>query len=160
MSSLSDIISDYACTSLSYSSIHSLIIVCDPPNTSIYTYPAFPQCKVLEKHRIKQCSYILLQSLSYAQHHESSRGNYNLLHILLMYFTNPLIPEYLLAPMVRRTCLEMLLYRLGGNKMASLKKRRRILENLSPVSHIVIGYRLSVTIIKCKIVEAKCTYCT
>lgn len=44
--------------------------------------------------------------------------------------------------------------------MASLIKRSKISENLSPVSHIVIGYRLSVTTIKCKIVEAKCTYCT
>lgn len=100
------------------------------------------------------------QSLSYAQHDDSPRGNYNLLHIFLMYFTTPLFPEYLRAPIVWRTRLERLLYRLGGKKMTSLIKRKRISENLSPISHIIIWYRLSVTTIKCKIVEAKCTHCT
>lgn len=101
-----------------------------------------------------------VRALAVHKHDDSPRGNYNLLHIFLMYFTTPLFPEYLWAPIIWRTCLEMLLYRLCGNKMTSLIKRKRISENLSPVSHIIIWYRLSVTTIKCKIVEAKCTYCT
>lgn len=41
LSSLSNVISDYAFTSISYSPIHGLIIASDPPNASTYIYSAF-----------------------------------------------------------------------------------------------------------------------